>query len=264
MHRVKLALETAKLDYVSYDINLMQKPEWFLKLNPEGTVRRLRTRDPTCCLTCATQVPVLLYGGTPCAPDSPSPDATVVVESLAILEFLADVHPSVSILPQDAAARATVRSFIAVLEDKFVGAYRAAFFRGEPKSVERLLDAVGRLQKRMPAEGYACGEWGMADIAAAPFLVRTWMMLENDLGKYPEGEGKKAWKTLTGDAEFARIAKYVEALKAHPAVKKTWDEVSGRALPRRVTYSQSTQVSQLQASSHYPGLLRGHPIYHPY
>ena len=263
VHRVRLALEQAEVEYTTYDVNILEKPDWYLqKVNPEGKVRALKFRVlPEPSHVFVPQVPSLLYGGPKCTPENPSPESTVVTESLVILEFLADVYPDARILPMDPSGRAAVRGFIAHFEEKFVKPFQDAFLRGY--STQPLLDAFAAVQVRLSATGFACGEWSMADMAVVPFFVRVFAMLENDIGKYPEGEGKKAFATLTGDAKFARIAKYVEDIKTHPAVKATWNEVSvfypfGRM---QLTNSHDDQEAQLSASRQWPGLLRGHPYF---
>ena len=137
--------------------------------------------------------------------------------------MLADLFPG-AILPADPVQRARARLFVAHFESKFAeGAWRAAFLRGEDPSV--LLGALEELQTRLPAEGgFVCGRWGIAEMAAAPFLVRAWMMLEHDIGKYPPGEGKKVMDALQGE-KYARIRRYVEDIKAYPSFKQSWDEV---------------------------------------
>lgn len=95
------------------------------------------------------------------------------------------------------------------------------------KSPTLVVDVLRTLQSRLPEEGFAVGEWSIADIAAAPFLARFVMLLENDLGKYPVGEGKKAFEALK-QPEFGRIMRYLDDLKARPSFKATYDEVSCR------------------------------------
>ena len=103
--------------------------------------------------------------------------------------------------------------------------FKGFFWLGEPAS--KLIDALDALQSMLPAEGgYAVGsKWCIADMAVAPFLVRVEMLMKHDLGVYAAGEGKKALEILNG-GKFVRYNRYVEDLKAQPAFKATWDEVS--------------------------------------
>ena len=74
--------------------------------------------------------------------------------------------------------------------------------------------------------GFAAGEWSIADAAAAPILIRMMMSFEHDVGKYPEGEGKRIFAILRDYAEFARLRKYIEDLRSRPSFLATYDEVS--------------------------------------
>ena len=100
------------------------------------------------------------------------------------------------------------------------------------ENVTALARALAAVQARMvPAsEGpYACGRaLSMADMAAVPFVLRALMALEADIGKYPAGEGRRAFEAFNSDPRYARVREYVIAVKAHPTVQATWDEVSGR------------------------------------
>lgn len=51
------------------------------------------------------------------------------------------------------------------------------------------------------------------------------VVLSNDYGAYPEGEGKKALQKLLTDPKYARFRKYFEDLKARDSFKATFDEV---------------------------------------
>lgn len=68
------------------------------------------------------------------------------------------------------------------------------------------------------------GDWSIADVAAVPFLARIKLLLENDLGRYPAGEGLKAMEELK-KPKFARLMKYIEDAKNRPSFKATWNEV---------------------------------------
>ena len=68
------------------------------------------------------------------------------------------------------------------------------------------------------------GDWSIADVTAVPFLARIKLLLENDLGRYPAGEGLKAMEELK-KPKFARLMKYIEDAKNRPSFKATWNEV---------------------------------------
>ncbi len=81
-YRVRIALALKGLDYVYLPVNLTtgeQRGDAFQVLNPQGLVPILET------------------------------DGLLLTQSLAILEYLEEVHPSPALLPPDAAGRARVR-----------------------------------------------------------------------------------------------------------------------------------------------------------
>ncbi|KAI0824921.1 thioredoxin-like protein [Trametes gibbosa] len=209
-HRVHLALEEAKADYTAFSINLMARPPWYAtKVNPAG------------------KIPAITYGGPKGNPEDPSPEAAMINESLVILEFLNELFPEAKLLPADPVLRAHARLFTTVWETKGTDGFRAFFFRyAQSEGAEKtLLEGLEAVQARLPATGFAVGGWSNADAAVAPFLVRVEMLLKNDLGVFPVGEGLKVYKELQ-DTKFARLRKYLEDVKEYPTFKATWDEAA--------------------------------------
>ena len=147
----------------------------------------------------------------------------MLTESMAIVEFLAEMFPSSSLLPRDPVLRAKARIFASVVDTKILDSFRGFFFMGAPAS--ELFASFEAVQVLLPpAGGFAVGEWSIADVAAGPYLVRMLMLLEHEIGKYPVGEGKRTLEALRGP-RLARIMKYVEDVKAWPSFRATWDEV---------------------------------------
>ncbi|KAG6816134.1 hypothetical protein H0H87_008446 [Tephrocybe sp. NHM501043] len=204
-HRAELALEESKLPYTRFEIDLTNKPEWYApRVNP------------------ASKVPAIAYGGPAVAPDEPSPDSEKLAESLVLLEFIADL--SGNLLPADPVKRAKARFFIDAVSNTIQPLLQALIVRGEP--VDKLLEAIEKLQKLLPTEGFAVGpEFSIADAALAPFLARLEVALQNDIGAYDEGTGIKAFETLTTDARFARYQKYFADIKAKESFQKTFHPV---------------------------------------
>ncbi len=84
-YRVRIALEWKQLDWKYLPINLLkgdQKQETYLQVNPQGLVPALATAEGT------------------------------ITQSLAIIEYLEDTHPELSLLPSKAIDRAHVRSMV--------------------------------------------------------------------------------------------------------------------------------------------------------
>lgn len=123
--------------------------------------------------------------------------------------------------------RAEARLAINTWETKCFEGFKSFFFMyAQSENAEKtLLDGIAAFQARLPATGFVVGEWSNADSAVAPFLLRIELLLKNDLGTYPAGEGVKVYQTLQGP-KFARLGKYLQDVKEHPSVKATWDEVS--------------------------------------
>ena len=92
---------------------------------------------------------------------------------------------------------------------------------------DALLSAIEAIQGRLPPSGFAVGEFTLADIAIAPTVVRLSLVLENEIGKYALGEGARLLAALKAP-KFKRFTQYVNDLKAHPSIQKTYDEVGTR------------------------------------
>ena len=139
-----------------------------------------------------------------------------------LVEFVGDLFPESGIIPKDPVKRAQARFFIEGVSSKLFPAYYALQVKNGP--VEDLYKALEYLQSLLPAEGFAVGEYSIADIAITPFLARARLTYLNDIGAWPVGEGPKIWKTIT-TGRFARLAKYTDDLLARESFKATWDEV---------------------------------------
>ncbi|THU79688.1 hypothetical protein K435DRAFT_973054 [Dendrothele bispora CBS 962.96] len=191
--RTEIALAEAGVDYTRFEIDLGNKPEWYAsKINPAS--------KPT-----AAPVPA----------SQPSPLSTKLAESLVLLEFLSDIHPTIpSLLPRDPVKRARARFFIDAVSTKFVPAFYKFQVLGEKEAVGGLMEGVESVMRLLPSlEGKAEGENGIkegqggqeidpgpfvlgpnfsiADAAIAPFALRWELSLSNDIGAYEEGEGMR-------------------------------------------------------------------------
>jgi len=208
-HRVELALEEAKADYTRFEIDLKNKPDWYApKVNP------------------ASKVPAVAYGGPTVSPDHPSEDSQKIAESLVLIEFVADLYPDSPLLPKDPVLRAKARFFIDTVSTKFIPGYIGSLARGQP--FEGVFAGVEAIQSLLPPEGkgkYAVGdEFTVADAAILPFIARMEVSFANDIGSYPQGEGKKAYAVLETDPKYARFRQYFSDLKERESFKKTFDE----------------------------------------
>lgn len=143
-----------------------------------------------------------------------------------MVEFVADLHPESSLLPKDPVQRAQARFFIDTINNKVSGAWFAFVVRGE--AGDALLSGLEAIQSLLPdGKKFAVNnEFTIADVAIAPFLARIALSLENDIGAFAEGEGKKAYEVVWKSPKFAKLQKYYENVTARTSFRDTWDEKS--------------------------------------
>ncbi|KAF9057002.1 hypothetical protein BJ165DRAFT_1334392 [Panaeolus papilionaceus] len=207
-HRVELALKESKLPHKRYEIDLSNKPEWYApKVNP------------------ASKVPAIAYGGPDVSPETPSPDSIKLAESGVLIEFIADIAPEAKLLPKDPVTRAKARFFVETVMSKWSAVYYNVLNGTAEPSV--LLGVIDVIQSLLPKDGYAIGEWSIADAAVTPFFARAEVILSNDLGKYPVGKGVETWTIIQNDAKYARFRQYFADLKSRDSFKETFFPVSG-------------------------------------
>ncbi|KAH0834692.1 glutathione S-transferase C-terminal-like protein [Lanmaoa asiatica] len=204
-HRVEIALAEAKAKFKAYQIDLQNKPEWYVpKVNP------------------ASKVPAIAYGGPDVPPEDPSPESVKLTESLVLVEFVADLFPEANLIPKDPVHRAQARFFIEVVSSKFVLAFQKFIVRGE--GYEDLLTAAEAIQNILPVAGnYAVGDqYTIADIAITPFFARLKVVSANEVGKYPVGQGSEFLKALSGD-KYTKFRAYVGRLLERQSFLATFD-----------------------------------------
>ncbi|KAG2152621.1 glutathione S-transferase C-terminal-like protein [Suillus bovinus] len=204
--KAELALIEANAPYKGYQIDVFNKPEWFVsKVNPVG------------------KVPTVAYGGPNVAPDDPSPSSTKIAESNVILEFLADLYPDSGLLPKDPVSRAKVRSFVDAntkhFEDPLYG-----FIAGRG-SYEDVLNGVEFIQGLLGEGGdFAVGDhYTIADACISPHLARLMVITEADSGKFAVGMGSKLGEELKAP-KFAKFMKYADRVLERPSLKQTFDK----------------------------------------
>ncbi|KAF5318828.1 hypothetical protein D9619_010983 [Psilocybe cf. subviscida] len=201
-HRTELALKESKLPYTRFEIDLKNKPEWYApQVNP------------------ASKVPAISYGGPDVSPDTPSPESEKIAESGVLIELIADLSNE-ELLPKDPVLRAKARFFIETVTPLVAGAFRGAMAQGQDP--EAIFKAVDIIQKLLPAEGYAIGNWSIADAAVTPFFARAEVVFKNDIGAYEAGKGKATWAKLESDEKYARFRKYFNDIKARDSFKETF------------------------------------------
>lgn len=164
-----------------------------------------------------------MYGGPDVPAEEPSPESTKLTESLALIEFVAELFPNSGLLPKDPVLRAKARGFVQIYDSFIQPPFRSALFLGE--GTEPLLEAIEKLQAALPSTGFAIGQYSIADCAVAPFFVRMMLFLRRGLGAFSQEDRDKLRDALDSE-KFARFRQYVEDLEKRPSFQQSWDEVS--------------------------------------
>jgi glutathione S-transferase len=152
--RVRIVLAEKNVEFEAVEIDLSDRPAWLYGKNPIGRVPIVEEED-----------------GRP------------LPESAVIMEFLEERYPEPPLLPPDPADRAFVRLLIFRDED-FTDPYYA-FRRGEDGAEEEFAAALMQLDVALGERPFLGGaEYGLADIAYVPWLLRTRDMLGVDLDRF--------------------------------------------------------------------------------
>jgi len=168
------------------------KPEWFSKVSPFGTV------------------PVLYDHGHQ------------VLESNNVSEYFEDKHKhqGTALLPEDPLKRATIRLIISRFDSKVVAPLYALLRQGGDESKyqelsnnlrQALITFNDEVVKAAPTGPNLAGDFSLADIVVLPFLVR----FEATLGHY------RQFELLPDDGKHDRLRSAFAAAKARPAFQKT-------------------------------------------
>jgi len=167
--RARIALAEKGLEYDVLEIDLSDRPQWIYEKNSTG------------------RVPVV------------EEEAWVLPESAVIMEYLEERYPEPALLAADPSDRALARLWI-FRHDDFTKPYYA-LRRGEDGAAGRLDEQLARLDAALAARPWLGGaEYGLADIAYVPWVLRARDMLGVSLERYPA------------------VGAWVEALLARPAV----------------------------------------------
>ncbi len=151
--RVRIALAEKGIEYETVEIDLDDRPAWIYEKNPLG------------------RVPVL------------EEDTFVLAESAVIDEYLDDRYPEPPLWPADPADRALGRLRVFRFDELSKPYY--AVRRGEHGARERLEAVLGELDVLLQAQPFLSGrEFGLADIAYVPWILRARDRMEVDLARF--------------------------------------------------------------------------------
>jgi glutathione S-transferase len=152
--RARIVLAEKGVEFETVEIDLSDRPAWIYEKNPTG------------------RVPVI------------EEDGWALPESAVIMEFLEERYPEPPLLPTDPAGRATVR--LLVFRDHDLTDPYYAFRRAEDGAAEQLDAALARLDVDLYERDFLGGaEYGLADIAYVPWIIRARDMLGVNLSGYP-------------------------------------------------------------------------------
>jgi glutathione S-transferase len=151
--RVRIALAEKGIEYETVEVDLDDRPAWIYEKNPLG------------------RVPVL------------EEDTFVLAESAVIDEYLDDRYPEPPLWPADPAERALGRMLVFRFDELSRPYY--ALRRGEDGAAARLDVALGELDELLQGQPFLSGrEFGLADIAYVPWILRARDRLDVDLSRF--------------------------------------------------------------------------------
>jgi RNA polymerase-associated protein len=152
--RVRIVLAEKGVEYETVVIDLDDRPAWIYEKNPTG------------------RVPVLEEG------------AFVLPESAVINEYLNERYPEPPLLPADPAQRALARVRMFRFDDLSKPYYTVR--RGDDGARSRLDKELARLDAALETQPFLTGpEFGLADIAYVPWILRARDRMQVDLHPFP-------------------------------------------------------------------------------
>jgi RNA polymerase-associated protein len=152
--RARIALAEKGIDHEVVPVDLANRPAWIYEKNETG------------------RVPVLEEG------------AWILPESSVILEYIEERYPEPALLPADPAERALARVWI-FRHDDFTAPYYA-LRRGDDGAAARFDEQLTKLDAALDEQPYLTGaEYGLADIAYVPWVLRARDMLGVSLDAFP-------------------------------------------------------------------------------
>ena len=156
--RVRIVLFEKHVEFESIEIDLTNRPAWIYEKNASG------------------RVPVV------------EEDAWILPESAVIMEYLEERHPEPPLLAADPADRALARLWIFRHGD-FTRPYYA-LRRGDEGAAQSFEAALATLEAVLAERAWlGGGEYGLADIAYVPWLLRARDMLGVSFESFPALSG---------------------------------------------------------------------------
>jgi glutathione S-transferase len=179
-HRSEIAFAAKHVEIDTVDIDLVDRPDWFMTKPSKGSV------------------PLLEW------------DTLTIHPSNVINEWIDERWPEPPLFPVDPAERAAARMWIEWWNDGPCPAYERRLMNVRPERDEpleaALVDHLTEMERRLDARGYTGGYWGgdslgIVDATAAPMFVRFAGLRHFHGFDVPEHLGHvRAWRdTLVAD-----------------------------------------------------------------
>ena len=163
--RVRIVLAEKGLEHETVVVDLDDRPAWIYEKNPLG------------------RVPVL------------EEDAFVLPESAVIMEYLEERYPEPPLWPADPAERAAGRLLVERFDQLSRPYY--ALRRGDEEARDRLGNELAKLDSVLAGSPFLSGrEFGIADAAYLPWILRAETMLGVDVDQYA---ALAEWVARTGE-----------------------------------------------------------------
>lgn len=149
VQRAAIVLLEKNVKFDRINVDLSEKPDWFLAISPTGKVPLLKVRQPE------------------------SADA-ILFESMVICEYLNDTQGGAPMYPADALLRAQSRAWIEFATQTFADGWQFLHARDSSTADTKLTafrDRLGKLETAMSDGPFFSGAtFGMVDAAYAPLL----------------------------------------------------------------------------------------------
>jgi glutathione S-transferase len=180
-----MVLHEKGVDFETYEVDLSNKSEEFLRASPTG------------------KVPVIVV------------DGESLYESNVVNQYLDEVADGPRLMPEDPKARAHARIWMAFADADFFPAVFAASVGRErgfseeriSEAFEKLQTALGKLEERLEGREYLAGEFSLADVAYAGNFVRLRELEERGEVSLDEYPNVAAWAARIEARESYRAAR---------------------------------------------------------
>ncbi len=180
-----MVLHEKRVDFEVHEVDLGNKSEEFLSVSPYG------------------KVPVLAV------------DGVSLYESNVVNEYLDEIHETPRLLPENPEQRALARSWMAFADDYFfpfifrvrMGSQRGFSEEQVQEAIEKLQDALSRLDRQLEGKRYLLGEYTLADVAHAGNFHSLRELEERGEISLEDYPNVAAWAELIEGRESYKAAK---------------------------------------------------------